>query len=218
MALDSTQKLTVTKAFQRSYGVPLDASELFDSLDDANAYLSQSKAYAGQMIRVLEDGTYVPYIIQNEYDEEGTTVKNLKLGKVSGSGGDTLDLSNYATKQFVNDKVAALIANAPDALDTLKEIADWISSEETITTYVDADGNEISASAYEALTEEEKAKYTEKTTASLLSKITAAEEAAKAYTDARLGNLGTTTTEGGETVNMTVEQAIAASKLTMYEF
>lgn len=45
-----------------------------------------------------------------------------------GDKGDMPDVSNLATKAEVAAKIAEIVANAPEDLDTLKEIADWISA------------------------------------------------------------------------------------------
>lgn len=63
MAIDSTQLITQLKAFARANPLPLDSSEVHASKADALAYAAQANAYAGQTIKVLENGVYVPYIL-----------------------------------------------------------------------------------------------------------------------------------------------------------
>ena len=53
---------------------------------------------------------------------------------VRKNGSDSADLSDYYTKSQtdsrISEKVAEIIANAPDDFDTLKEISDWIADYE----------------------------------------------------------------------------------------
>ena len=63
MAIDSTQLITQLKAFARANPLPLDSTEVHASKADALAYAAQANAYAGQTIKVLENGVYVPYIL-----------------------------------------------------------------------------------------------------------------------------------------------------------
>lgn len=54
----------------RSNPIPLDATTLFRTLDEAKTYAATSVvAYAGQQISVVE----------TEYDEDGTTIKNVNV-------------------------------------------------------------------------------------------------------------------------------------------
>lgn len=54
-------------------------------------------------------------------------------GKNNDNGG-SVDLSDYYTKSqtnsLISEKVAEIVANAPEDFDTLKEISDWIESHE----------------------------------------------------------------------------------------
>lgn len=70
-----------------------------------------------------------------------TTDKNNKLFFNSSTGGLNVNLSSYATiehaenyaKTYADTLVNNLIDGAPETLDTLKEIADWIANDETGT-------------------------------------------------------------------------------------
>ena len=46
---------------------------------------------------------------------------------------DDSTLENYATKEYVNNKLAELIGGAPETYDTLQEIAAWINEYGDIT-------------------------------------------------------------------------------------
>ena len=56
-----------------------------------------------------------------------------QLAKNDNSGGN-VDLTNYYTKSqtdsLISEKVAEIVANAPDDFDTLKEMSDWIANHE----------------------------------------------------------------------------------------
>jgi len=63
--IESKNLLVWVKAMSRGKALPLDASEIHDSLAAAQAYASNPIAYAGQTIKaLLEDGKYHEYILQ----------------------------------------------------------------------------------------------------------------------------------------------------------
>lgn len=64
MAIESKDLLVWIKAMSRSSNLPLDASEVHDSLSAAQAYVSTPTAYGGQTIKALVDGKYKKYTIQ----------------------------------------------------------------------------------------------------------------------------------------------------------
>lgn len=86
MAIDSKNLLMAVKAFSRANPLPLDASEIHDSLAAAEAYAQSAKAYAGQTIKVLQDGKYETYVLN---PQEGL---GLTLGKVTV---DASEIKNY---------------------------------------------------------------------------------------------------------------------------
>lgn len=88
MAIESKNLLVWVKAMSRGQALPLDASEIYSSLAEAQAYASNSAiAYAGQTIKALtEDGKYHSYILQPS--EAGYTLG--EIGAVSES-----DLKQY---------------------------------------------------------------------------------------------------------------------------
>ena len=63
MAIDSKNLLVAVKAFSRANPIPLDASEVHDSYAAAETYAASAKAYAGQTIKALVNGEYIPYIL-----------------------------------------------------------------------------------------------------------------------------------------------------------
>lgn len=88
MAIESKNLLVWVKAMSRGKNLPLDASEVYGSLAEAQAYASSSAiAYPGQTVKALhEDGTYHSYVLQPS--ESGYTLG--EVGAVSAS-----DLKQY---------------------------------------------------------------------------------------------------------------------------
>ena len=66
MAIESKNLLVWVKAMSRGQALPLDASEVYASLAEAQNYASSSAiAYAGQTVKaLLEDGKYHEYVLQ----------------------------------------------------------------------------------------------------------------------------------------------------------
>ena len=64
-SIESKNLLVWVKAMSRGQALPLDASEIYDSLSAAETYASSAIAYGGQTIKaLLEDGKYHSYVIQ----------------------------------------------------------------------------------------------------------------------------------------------------------
>ena len=63
--IDSKNLLVWVKAMSRGQALPLDASEVHESLAAAQAYAATATAYAGQSVKAMgEDGKYHEYILQ----------------------------------------------------------------------------------------------------------------------------------------------------------
>lgn len=88
MAIESKNLLVWVKAMSRGQALPLDASEIYSTLAEAQNYASTSAiAYAGQTIKALaEDGKYHSYTLQPS--EAGYTLE--EIGAVNES-----DLKQY---------------------------------------------------------------------------------------------------------------------------
>lgn len=88
MAIDSKNLLVWVKAMSRGQALPLDASEIYATLAEAENYASTSAiAYAGQTVKALrEDGKYHSYTLQPS--EAGYVLE--EIGAVSQS-----DLKQY---------------------------------------------------------------------------------------------------------------------------
>lgn len=66
MAIDAKNLVVAAKVYSRGVALPLDASSVYESLSDAQAYATNPIAYAGQVITVLEDGSYNAYILNGD--------------------------------------------------------------------------------------------------------------------------------------------------------
>lgn len=88
MAIDSKNLLVWVKAMSRGQALPLDSSEVYSSLAEAENYASNSAiAYPGQTIKAMtEDGKYHSYVLQPS--EAGYALE--EIGSVTGS-----DLKQY---------------------------------------------------------------------------------------------------------------------------
>lgn len=87
MAIDSKNLLVAIKAYSRANPLPLDASEVHDSLAAAQEYAASAKAYPGQTIKVLQNGVYETYVLNPSENGLGLT-----LGQVSS--GSTVEAKN----------------------------------------------------------------------------------------------------------------------------
>ena len=85
MAIDSKNLVVAAKVYSRGIAAPLDASSVYASLSEAQTYAQNPIAYAGQIITVLENDKYVPYILDGE-------AGSYTLSKV---GVDASEVKNY---------------------------------------------------------------------------------------------------------------------------
>lgn len=81
--LDSKQLLVALKAYSRANALPLDSTEVWESMDEAKNYIQQANAYAGQTIKVLVGDTYKSYNLcptESGYElkEVGVSASDLK--------------------------------------------------------------------------------------------------------------------------------------------
>lgn len=93
--------LTLDKSFARANGQPLDASEVYYSLEAAQAYAATAQAYIGQKIVVIENGVVTHYSVEDTNGAlkelgskpvaDGTTVSIDENGKIT--------LANIADKK-----------------------------------------------------------------------------------------------------------------------
>lgn len=83
---DSTKLIVQMKALARTESMPIDSTEVWDSLAEAQSYVKEANAYAGQTIKALVNGKYKTYTLQPS--SGGYTLE--EVGAVSQS-----DLKQY---------------------------------------------------------------------------------------------------------------------------
>lgn len=66
MAIDAKNLVVAAKVYSRGVALPLDASSVYESLGDAQAYATNPIAYAGQVITVKEGDKYNAYILDGD--------------------------------------------------------------------------------------------------------------------------------------------------------
>ena len=78
---DEAKILMALKTYQRSNPLPLDASSIWDSFEEAQTYASAANAYGGQVITAKVGDTYKAYILQPS--DSGYTLE--EVGAISSS-------------------------------------------------------------------------------------------------------------------------------------
>lgn len=68
MAIETKNKLVWLKAMARGQALPLDASEVWESYDEAAAYAKTAIAYIGQTVKVIDGTTVKSYVIDGNYE------------------------------------------------------------------------------------------------------------------------------------------------------
>ena len=66
MAIDAKNLVVAAKVYSRGVALPLDASSVYESLGEAQAYAKNPIAYAGQVITVKEGDKYNAYILDGD--------------------------------------------------------------------------------------------------------------------------------------------------------
>lgn len=107
MAIDSKNSLVWVKAMSRGQALPLDASEVYGSIAEAENYATTSAiAYPGQTIKALgDDGKYHIFTLQPS--ETGYA-----LEEVSGSSE-----SDFKTNETLTLKDGVLSVNTTDVME-----------------------------------------------------------------------------------------------------
>ena len=121
MAIDSKNLLVAIKAYSRANPLPLDASEVHDSLAAAQEYAASAKAYPGQTIKVLQNGVYETYVL-NPNKENGL---GLTLGQVTASGSTEVKNSVQVVEELpTSGQEQGIIYITPDLKGQI-----WVGSE-----------------------------------------------------------------------------------------
>lgn len=171
MAIDSKNLLVWVKAMSRGQGIPLDASEIQESLDAAKLYASSPIAYAGQTIKALVDGKYKSYILQPseagyQLEEIGSSSSGIKQYVVIDSSLPESDQEQGVLYINTTDKTGSIwngsgyiqvFKDVQTELDPLKETVSNLESEmenkaslqnPTFTGKVTVNGDEIALKSY----------------------------------------------------------------------
>lgn len=82
----------------------------------------------------------------------GTNIKTINDETILGNGNISIevpDVSNFVTEVEVDQKISSLVASAPEALDTLKELADALGNDANFaTTITNQLANKVDTSTY----------------------------------------------------------------------
>lgn len=112
-------KLDWAMPFQRTGAFPLDRTDLFSSLDDAEKYAAggadsrglSGSSYVGQIITVWENGVVKAYQIQEDRS----------LSELGSGGGQTIDLSSYPFyRMMADDGKPAVMINRSDGVSLVE--------------------------------------------------------------------------------------------------
>lgn len=159
MAIESKNLLVAIKAYSRGNALPLDASEVYESLGEATTYASSPTAYAGQTIKAkLEDGKYHTYTLQPSdagytLEEVGaispTDLKQYVIvGTRPGSGQEqgVIYIDNnegYIWNGSAWVKVFSDVSPVEDRVDAIESELDTIYENPTFTGTVTIEGDEV---------------------------------------------------------------------------
>lgn len=81
---NTDSRLVWVKAMERGQCFPLDATEIWYSLEDAQNYAATDPtAYVGQSIKVIEDGTVKLYLISNEDGDLISASSDVELEEIT---------------------------------------------------------------------------------------------------------------------------------------
>ena len=132
--------LTLDKSFARANGQPLDASEVYYSLEAAKAYAAGAQAYIGQKIVVIEDGVVTHYSVDDAAGNlkelgakpvaDGTTISIAEDGKIT-----LANLAGKAEGTYNAVLVNGILTWVKPSETTVEGLSDLISA---LTGRVDA--------------------------------------------------------------------------------
>ena len=140
--------LTLDKSFARANGQPLDASEVYYSLEAAKTYAATAQAYIGQKIVVIEDGVVSHYSVEDTNGTlkelgskpvaDGTTVAIGEDGKITLANITAAEAIGTYNAVLVNGKLSWVKPSET----TVEGLSDLISA---LTSRVDAAEADIDA-------------------------------------------------------------------------
>lgn len=121
MAISSADKLVVVKAFAPSNPLPLDTREIYESLAEAKAFAaSNATAYAGETIKVVENGVVTMYnLVPSEVEGENYALQFAgggaggvqNVGTSATEGNISVDVANGETTKTVDVPVVGALVN-----------------------------------------------------------------------------------------------------------
>jgi hypothetical protein len=193
---DSTKLLVAVKAYARGNALPLDNSEVYANKAEAEVYAASATAYAGQTIKVLEEGKYITYVLDPK--EDG----GFSLTKVGVDASVVTDVNDLKQSVAVNTATLAgqaetVAQHTTDIAANKKAIEDEVADRAAAEAEFTADIAEIKGDYL---------KQADKT--ALSNAISAAEAAAKEHADNAVAAL----VDGApETLN-TLDELAAALK------
>ena len=180
MAIDSKNLLVWVKAMSRGQALPLDASEIYASLAEAQNYASTSAiAYAGQTVKAMtEDGKYHSYTLQPS--EAGYTLE--EIGAIKQS-----DLKQYVmiVDSLPESGQEQGILYICDTTGSIWTGSTWKTVFHDVQTSLDAIGERIDGIVTDVATKAPIANPVFSGTV----KIGEEEVAVKSYVDGLIGNL-----------------------------
>lgn len=105
---DSTKLLVAVKAYARGNALPLDNSEVYATKAEAESYAASATAYAGQTIKVLENGKYVSYVLDPK-SEGGFELTRVGVDEsvVTDVNGLKQDVASNTARVTVNEQAIA---------------------------------------------------------------------------------------------------------------
>ncbi len=126
------KSMPVGKSSQRLDSFPLDSTFIHNSREAAKAYASSSPvAYEGQIIYAV-DGRW-PAEIERGEEPYGCLFMITKQRQILQLNAKSFEAHEYASESFVSQKISELVNSAPEALDTLRELANALGNDENFS-------------------------------------------------------------------------------------
>lgn len=132
MKIENISTLKINQLTQEQY----ERLKAEDEIKDNELYFTPASPTGGgtdvteyAYSKTETDSKLAEYAKTSDLDEYAkTTDVNSKQDKLSFDGTYDAVTNKVATEKTVTDKIAAVVANAPEDFDTLKEMSDWIAS------------------------------------------------------------------------------------------
>jgi hypothetical protein len=117
-------------SYKRGNPIPLDTTMVWYNFDELKAYAeSGATAYPGQVLTLVDTTT-----VKNEKNEDVVVGLNATVYVIKDSTGTLIELGDAGDVSALKERVDAFLGTDPDilkkTLDSLKEIQDFISSED----------------------------------------------------------------------------------------